>query len=112
MRNTKVNPGKKFQSDELLALVDALDGQDQPGMPLLGLASRAGLPLETVRELVSKNPDYFVRVGGKPVYALNRFSAFAGSARAIGEDIRRREQAEDKKCGRLFRVFRHFFSGG
>ena len=37
--------GKKFQANELLALVEVLDGQGQAGMPLPGLANRVGLSL-------------------------------------------------------------------
>ena len=104
--------GKEFQANELLALVEALDGQDRAGIPLPGLASRAGLSLETARVLLTKYTDYFVSVGGEPVYALNRFGPCSGSAKAIREDVKRRAEDLEKKKGLFLWAFQHFFRGG
>jgi hypothetical protein len=104
--------GKKFQANELLALVEALDGQDQAGIPLPDLANRTGLSLETARKLVTKYTDYFVSIGGEPVYALNRFGPFSGSAKSIREDVKRRAETLEKKQGWLLWAFQHFFRAG
>ena len=104
--------GKKFQANELLALVEALDGQDHAGIPLPALANRAGLSLETARLLMTKYTDYFVSVGGEPVYALNRFGPCSGSANEIREDVKRRAEALEKQKGLLLWAFQHFFRGG
>ena len=103
--------GKEFQANELLALVEALDGQDHAGIPLPGLANRAGLSLETARVLLSKYTDYFVSVGGEPVYALNRFGPCSGSANAIREDVKTRAEALKNKWGWFLWAFQHFFHG-
>lgn len=104
--------GKTFPANELLALVEALDGQDQAGIPLPGLANRAGLSPEIASKLLTKNTDYFVSVGGEPVYALNRFGPFSGSAYAIREDVKRRAETSEKKMGWILWAFQHFFRGG
>ena len=50
---------------------------------------RISLARTRVEKLLQKHTDYFVRVGGAPKFALNRFDKFNGSSERIIADVER-----------------------
>ena len=72
---------------DLLALVDALSDQPPKGISPKRLVRETGLDLCRVGELLAKHTDYFVSVGGGPLFALNRFGPCKGAVLCIQEDI-------------------------
>jgi len=85
------------ESKEVLAIANALDGESSKGLALLSVATKSVLPIERVKNLLAFHTDYFVNVGGKDIFTLNRFGPFKGNIEEIAADIEREADAAEKR---------------
>ena len=72
---------------ELHAIVEAVPSDPSQRIDPKQLAAKVGLPVGRVEYLLEQHPRYFVNVGGKNLYSLNRFSADHGSRSRIAAEI-------------------------
>jgi hypothetical protein len=85
------------EADELASLVTELAQVGEKGTKPAHLSARTRLPRRRVAILLSKYPDYFVKVGGdEQVFALNRFGSLGGSSAKILEHIELAQRAIGK----------------
>jgi len=99
-RPLAVKVKNRNKSNELLALAKALDGESPKGISLLRVATKSNVSIERVKELLTVHTDYFVNVGGKGVFALNRFGPFKGKIEEIEAAIEREAVAAEKRMRR------------
>jgi len=77
------------EANDLSVLVNALDGGPREGTSVHAVASETGLPPQRVAQLLGKHTDYFLKVGGREAYTLNKFGKCKGSSPATLADIER-----------------------
>ncbi|SRR5690606_17937634 len=75
------------EANDLAALVNALSGSPKEGASVYAVASQTGLPAQRVAKLLTKHHDYFVKVGGREAFALNKFGKHRGASDKLLEEI-------------------------
>ncbi len=75
------------EADELLALVRAVAPAGRTGITLSTLVPRVPMDSSRVESLLKRHAKYFVSIGSKEKYTLNRFEEFHGSAEHIIADV-------------------------
>lgn len=75
------------EAEDVLALVRAVAPAGRTGIALSTLASRVQMDLNRVESLLKRHAKYFVSIGGKEKYTLNRFEELHGSAERIIADV-------------------------
>lgn len=75
--------------DKVVALVRELTPAGNSGVRDTVLASRLNVPIDRIKSLVRRYPEYFVRVGDEPKYRLNQFGNLKGEVEQIMVDIER-----------------------
>lgn len=77
------------EANDLAVLVNALAGGPREGTSVHAVASQTGLSSQRVAQLLGKHTDYFLKVGGRESFTLNKFGKCKGSGAATLADIER-----------------------
>ena len=88
---------ESHESAELIRIVEALSSVSASGLGTPDLALRAGVSDRRIAELADRHSEYFVAVGDRNAYTINRFGKFKAAVPAITEDIRKGEVAYQRR---------------
>jgi len=63
---------------ESIKIFSALSATKSNGMTIISLSRESEIDISVLRKCLTKNKDFFVRVGEKQIYTINRFSKYKG----------------------------------
>jgi hypothetical protein len=76
------------EARQVIALVDALEGQPATGSAILKISSASGVDISSAHRLLTKHDDYFSRVNDQDsMYSISNSSTFQSNCDLIRQDV-------------------------